>query len=91
MRPGRARLAQGQMAVFKAMLALGVVRIIPNGGAALASDRCPAFCVMGAHEAVMSSVIRDPARGGCAVGSPPAQLGMRLVLGQKHPDAAKTP
>lgn len=91
MRPGRARLAQGHMAVFKAMLALGVVQIIAKDGGALASDRCPAFCVMGAHEAAMPSLIRDPARGGCAVGSPPAHLGMRRVRGQKHPDAAKTP
>ncbi len=27
----------------------------------------------------MSHLVRDPARGGCAVGTPPAHLGMRLV------------
>jgi len=49
----------------------------------LPSDRCPAFYVMGEHEAVMSFLVRDPARGGCAVGSPPAHLGMRLVTDSK--------
>ncbi len=42
-------------------------------------DRCPAFYVMGEHEAEMSFLIRDPARGGCAMGIPPAHLGLRLV------------
>ena len=42
-------------------------------------DRCPAFFVGGEHIAAMSYLVRDPARGGCAVGSPPAHLGMRLV------------
>lgn len=41
--------------------------------------RCPAFIVGGEHLAAMSYLIRDPARGGCAVGTPPAHLGMRLV------------
>ncbi len=43
------------------------------------ADRCPAFFVGGEHVAAMSYLIRDPARGGCAVGSPPAHLGLRLV------------
>lgn len=42
-------------------------------------DRCPAFFVGGEHVAAMSYLIRDPARGGCAVGTPPAHLGMRLI------------
>lgn len=42
-------------------------------------DRCPAFWVGGEHVAAMSFLVRDPARGGCAVGTPPAHLGMRLV------------
>lgn len=42
-------------------------------------DRCPAFVMGGEHQAVMSYLVRDPARGGCAVGIPPAHLGMRLV------------
>lgn len=51
-----------------------------NGqGAAIDAALCPAFVMGGEHEAVMSYLIRDPAQGGCAVGAPPAHLGMRLV------------
>lgn len=42
-------------------------------------DSCPAFYVAGEHEAVIPYLVRDPAQGGCAVGAPPAHLGMRLV------------
>ncbi|TMM55602.1 formylglycine-generating enzyme family protein [Sulfitobacter sabulilitoris] len=45
----------------------------------LAVARCPAFLVGGEHVAAMFYLVRDPARGGCAVGTPPAHLGMRLV------------
>lgn len=41
--------------------------------------RCPAFFVGGEHVAAIPYLVRDPARGGCAVGSPPAHLGLRLV------------
>jgi formylglycine-generating enzyme required for sulfatase activity len=50
-----------------------------DGQAPADPDRCPAFIMGGEHEAVMSYLVRDPARGGCAVGAPPAHLGMRLV------------
>lgn len=40
---------------------------------------CPAYKVGGEHVAVIPIFTRDPARGGCAVGIPPAHLGMRLV------------
>jgi formylglycine-generating enzyme required for sulfatase activity len=40
---------------------------------------CPAYFVGGEHIAAVPFLVRDPARGGCAVGSPPAHLGMRLV------------
>ncbi|MFD0860527.1 formylglycine-generating enzyme family protein [Roseovarius aquimarinus] len=46
---------------------------------ASADDYCPAFFVGGEHLAAMSFLVRDAARGGCAVGTPPAHLGMRLV------------
>ena len=46
----------------------------------ISADRCPAFFLGGEHVAAMSYLIRDPARGGCAVGTPPAHLGLRLVL-----------
>lgn len=42
-------------------------------------SRCPAYFVGGEHVAAMSFLERDPARGGCAVGTPPAHLGVRLV------------
>lgn len=45
----------------------------------LEPEHCPAFFVGGEHVAAMSFLVRDPARGGCAVGTPPAHLGMRLV------------
>ncbi len=50
-----------------------------NGQGATNPGRCPAFVMGGEHEAVMAYLVRDPARGGCAVGAPPAHLGMRLV------------
>lgn len=50
-----------------------------EGGDSVPADRCPAFYVMGEHEAAMSFLIRDPARGGCAMGVPPAHLGLRLI------------
>jgi formylglycine-generating enzyme required for sulfatase activity len=48
-------------------------------GDPVSTESCPAYFVGGEHIAAMSFLIRDPARGGCAVGSPPAHLGMRLV------------
>lgn len=42
-------------------------------------SRCPAYFVGGEHVAAIPFLVRDPARGGCAVGTPPAHLGMRLV------------
>lgn len=42
-------------------------------------DRCPAYIVSGEHVAMIPYLTRDPANGGCAVGAPPAHLGMRLV------------
>jgi formylglycine-generating enzyme required for sulfatase activity len=46
---------------------------------AIDQARCPAFFVGGEHIAAMSYMVRDPALGGCAVGIPPAHLGMRVV------------
>ena len=44
-----------------------------------AAATCPAFLVEGLHETAMPVFVRDPASGGCAVGTPPANLGFRLV------------
>lgn len=46
---------------------------------------CPAFVVGGEHKAVIPFLVRDPARGGCAVGAPPPHLGMRLVTDDPLP------
>ena len=43
-------------------------------------DRCPAFKVEGAHQSVLSVFVREPATGGCAAGTPPANIGFRLVM-----------
>lgn len=48
-----------------------------DGGAD--GENCPAYFVGGEHIAAMSFLVSDPAFGGCAVGTPPAHLGMRLV------------
>jgi formylglycine-generating enzyme required for sulfatase activity len=40
---------------------------------------CPAYVVEGAHRAVLSIFVRDPASGGCSAGVPPANIGFRLV------------
>lgn len=42
-------------------------------------NRCPAFFAAGQHEAIVSLFVRDPASGGCALGTPPTHLGFRLV------------
>lgn len=40
---------------------------------------CPAYVAGGLHEVIISSFVRDPATGGCAAGTPPANVGFRLV------------
>ena len=40
---------------------------------------CPAFLVEGLHETAQSIFVRNPLSGGCAVGAPPARIGVRLV------------
>ena len=42
-------------------------------------DRCPAYFVAGEHEAKVPIFVRSPASGGCATGTPPTHLGLRLV------------
>lgn len=50
---------------------------------------CPAFIAAGEHEAIIPFLVRDPARGGCAVGAPPAHLGMRLVSDKPLPKVSR--
>ena len=52
------------------------------------SERCPAFWAGGLHLSVIPVFTRDPARGGCAVGTPPAHLGLRLVTDRAPPFSA---
>ncbi len=54
-----------------------------GSGEPVSADRCAAFYVGGEHVAVIPYLVRDPARGGCAVGAPPAHLGFRLVTDTK--------
>ncbi len=42
-------------------------------------ERCPAYLAEGLHQAAVSVFVRDPAVGGCALGTPPANIGFRLV------------
>ena len=44
-----------------------------------AVENCRVHVVEGRHRAYMSDFIRDGVSGGCAVGTPPANLGIRLV------------
>ncbi|MBG1231388.1 formylglycine-generating enzyme family protein [Aestuariivirga litoralis] len=44
-----------------------------------AANDCPAYVVEGAHEAEIPIFLRNPAAGGCATGTPPTYLGVRLV------------
>lgn len=53
---------------------------------AVSRENCPAFYVGGEHLAAIPYLVRDPARGGCAVGSPPAHLGLRLVSDTSIPE-----
>jgi len=44
-----------------------------------APDRCPAYKVEGQHETALSVFVREPFNGGCAAGTPPNHVGLRLV------------
>ena len=51
-----------------------------DGERTTSPDRpCAAYVLGGEHRSVVSFLVRDPARGGCAVGAPPAHLGLRPV------------
>jgi len=56
-------------------------RRVDLAGAAPAktSSICGIYVTVGQHNSPMSSFVRDPKTGGCAVGTPPANLGFRLV------------
>ncbi len=43
------------------------------------SESCGIYIAEGLHRAAISDFVRDPKSGGCSVGVPPANLGLRLV------------
>jgi formylglycine-generating enzyme required for sulfatase activity len=51
-----------------------------HGGALPATSYCGIRIAEGRHRAYMIDFVRDARGGGCAVGTPPANLGFRLVL-----------
>ena len=56
-------------------------RVILDDGGDVASDisSCGIYLAVGKHRSPMSSFVRDPKGGGCSVGTPPDNLGFRLV------------
>jgi formylglycine-generating enzyme required for sulfatase activity len=50
-----------------------------DGKLTSAIDNCGVRVVEGSHRAYMTDFIRDAKTGGCAVGAPPDNLGMRLI------------
>ena len=66
------------IADLRAMWGMELKRFKP-GFESATENRCPAFVAAGEHEAAVSLFVRDTASGGCAMGTPPAHLGFRLV------------
>jgi formylglycine-generating enzyme required for sulfatase activity len=52
------------------------------------TDNCGVHVLEGRHRAYMSTFVRDGKSGGCAVGTPPENLGFRLVRGRTSALAA---
>lgn len=50
-----------------------------DGGPSQTTENCGVRVLEGQHRAYMTEFIRDPQGGGCAVGTPPDNLGFRLV------------
>ena len=55
------------------------VTLAPDGSAANVLENCGVYVMEGQHRAYMSSFVREGKSGGCAVGTPPDNLGFRLV------------
>jgi formylglycine-generating enzyme required for sulfatase activity len=54
-------------------------RVDQAGVAVVTGTNCGVRIVEGRHRAYVTDFIRDPRSGGCTVGSPPSNLGFRLV------------
>ncbi|MBV2185865.1 MAG: formylglycine-generating enzyme family protein, partial [Rhizobium sp.] len=50
-----------------------------GGSAAYSSESCGIYIASGKHRSPLSSFIRDPKSGGCSVGTPPDNVGFRLI------------
>ena len=50
------------------------------------SESCGIYIASGRHRAPLSSFIREPKSGGCSVGTPPDNLGFRLVREGDRPN-----
>lgn len=55
------------------------VTLAEGGVTAGASESCGIYIASGKHRSPLSSFIRDPKSGGCSVGTPPDNVGFRLV------------
>ncbi len=58
------------------------VHLDADGAELSATDNCGVHVLEGRHRAYMSNFVRDGKSGGCAVGTPPENLGFRLVQEQ---------
>jgi formylglycine-generating enzyme required for sulfatase activity len=54
-------------------------RVDLAGDGAATLSTCGIYVTVGPHRAPMSAFVRDPKSGGCSVGTPPANLGFRLI------------
>ncbi len=50
-----------------------------TGGHAVETESCGVRVVEGAHRTYLTDFVRDPKGGACSVGTPPSNLGIRLV------------
>jgi formylglycine-generating enzyme required for sulfatase activity len=53
---------------------------LEDGRERITNTNCGVRIVEGAHRSYMTDFIRDPKTGGCAAGTPPTNLGFRLVI-----------
>ncbi|MFB9947942.1 SUMF1/EgtB/PvdO family nonheme iron enzyme [Rhizobium puerariae] len=59
------------------------VHLYQNGSVRASEAICGVYVTVAGHRSPVSSFIRDPKGGGCSVGTPPDNLGFRLVKSTK--------
>jgi len=62
------------------------VTLDAGGAVSAVSESCGIYIASGRHRAPLSSFIREPKSGGCSVGTPPDNLGFRLVREGDRPN-----